>query len=362
MTFSERLFNHPLLLLLVCWSYSRIEEPTCQILKFLDIIGDNVPHWLNLAKHKSLVWLVQPINQEYLFLNIYSIVLIEKFKLIFVSEQLHFRYLKLVLILIFVTYLNSKQEWDKSFTFKPVNVVTKLVPSSGKSSLMNTESTQLVLIMEILIFNSKESMFITMKPLEVDMSPELSWWILNQEQWTLLELDHSVNSSDLTTLSLVKPELVITGPKVIILKELNLSTQFLMLPERKLKDVIVFKVSKSPTPLVVELDQVWELSSSPKSEKNIQTESWKPSQLSPHQRSLIPSLSHTMPPFQSISWSKMLTNAWLLITKLFMISASELLSSPPQLMVILTIWSLLPCQESPAALDSQVNLTLIWEN
>ena len=52
-----------------------------------------------------------------------------------------------------------------------------------------------------------------------------------------------------------------------------------MLLEKKLKDVIASKVSKSPTPLVVVLDLVWELSLSLKSEKNIQTESWK---LSPY--------------------------------------------------------------------------------
>ena len=96
-----------------------------------------------------------------------------------------------------------------------------------------------------------------MKPLVVDMSREQFLWTSNQEQWTLLELVHSVNSSDPTTLSSVKPVLETTGQKVTILKELNSLTQFLMLPERKLKDVIAFKVSKSPTHSVVEQDQVW---------------------------------------------------------------------------------------------------------
>ena len=48
--------------------------------------------------------------------------------------------------------------------------------------------------------------------------------------------------------------------------------------------------------------------------------------------------------------------------KLFTIFVSEPLNWPLQLMVILTIWSLLPCQELHAALDSQVNWTLTWEN
>lgn len=86
-----------------------------------------------------------------------------------------------------------------------------------------------------------------MKQLEEDMSQEPSLWILNQEQWTQLELDHSDNYSDQTTSFSDKPELVITGQKVTILKELNSLTQFLMLQENKLKDVIAFKVSKSPT-------------------------------------------------------------------------------------------------------------------
>ena len=107
------------------------------------------------------------------------------------------------------------------FTSKLVNAVTKSVQNSGKSSLMNTELILLVLIMETPTFNLKESMSIIMKPLDVDSSQELSLWILNQEQWTLLELDHSVNSSDLITSSLDKLVLVTTGPKVIILKVLN---------------------------------------------------------------------------------------------------------------------------------------------
>jgi hypothetical protein len=98
-----------------------------------------------------------------------------------------------------------------------------------------------------------------MKQLVVVMSPELSLWISNQEQWTLLELVLSVNSSDLTTSSSVKPVLVTTGPRVTIPKVQNLLTPYSMLLEKKLKDAIVFKVSKSLTHLVVEQDQVWVL-------------------------------------------------------------------------------------------------------
>jgi len=98
-----------------------------------------------------------------------------------------------------------------------------------------------------------------MKPPEEDMSQELSLWILNQVPWTLSELVHSVNSSDQITSFSDKPELVTIGLKVIILKELNSLTQFLMLSEKKLKVVIAYKDSKSPNLLEVVPDLVWEL-------------------------------------------------------------------------------------------------------
>ena len=102
-------------------------------------------------------------------------------------------------------------------------------------------------------------MFTITKLPEEDMSQEPSLWILNQVPWIPSELVHSVNSSDQITLFSDKPELVTTGLKVIILKELNSLTQFLMLSEKKLKDVIAYKDSKSPTLLEVVPDLVWEL-------------------------------------------------------------------------------------------------------
>merc|ERR1711998_293649 len=174
--------------------------------------------------------------------------------------------------------------------------------------------------------------------------------------------DHSVNSSDQTTSFSDKLVPVTTGPRVTTPKVLSSSTPSSMLSERRLKDVTAFKVSKSPTPSVVVLDPVWEPSSSPRSEKSTQTESWPLSPSCHHQRYLIPSLSHTTPPFQCISSSRTPMRSCALITKLFMISASEPLSSPPQPMVILTIWSQLHSQVSPAASDSQDSSTLISEN
>jgi len=51
-------------------------------------------------------------------------------------------------------------------------VVTRLEPSFGKLSLTSTESTPLVPITEILIYNSKESMSTSTKQPEEDMYQE----------------------------------------------------------------------------------------------------------------------------------------------------------------------------------------------
>jgi hypothetical protein len=53
-------------------------------------------------------------------------------------------------------------------------VVTKSELSSGKSLVMNMVLTPLVLILVTLIYSWKESMSTIMKPLEEDMSQELS--------------------------------------------------------------------------------------------------------------------------------------------------------------------------------------------
>merc|ERR1712188_152830 len=201
-----------------------------------------------------------------------------------------------------------------------------------------------------------------MGPPVEDMSQEPSLWILSQEPWTPSEPDHSDSSSDQTTSFSDKLVPVTTGPRVTTPRVPSSSTPSLMSSERKPKVAIASKVSRSPTPSVVELDPVWEPSSSPRSEKNTQTESWPLSQSCHHQRYLIPLLSHTTLPSQSISSSKTPMRLCALITRLFMISASEPLSSPPQPMVILTISSLLLSPVLPAASDSQVNSTPISES
>merc|ERR1712147_547316 len=160
------------------------------------------------------------------------------------------------------------------------------------------------------ISNSRESTSTTTKPPVVDTSQEPSLWISNQEPWTPSELDHSVNSSDQTTSSSDKPVPVTTGPRVITLKVLSSSTPSSMSSERKPKVAIASKVSRSPTPSVVVLDPVWEPSSSPRSEKSTQTESWPLSPSCHPPRCLIPSLIHTTPPSPSISSSRTPMRSW----------------------------------------------------
>merc|ERR1711990_894012 len=201
-----------------------------------------------------------------------------------------------------------------------------------------------------------------MGPPVEDTSQEPSSWISSQEPWTPSELDHSVNSSDQTTSSSDRPVPETTGPRVTTPRELSLSTQSSMSSEKKLKVAIASKVSRSPTPSVVVPDPVWEPSSSPRSEKSTQTESWPLSPSCHHQRYLIPLLSHTTLPSLSISSSRTPMRLCALITRLFTISASEPSSSPPQLMVILTISSPLLSPVLPAASDSQVSSTPISES
>merc|ERR1712228_877692 len=136
---------------------------------------------------------------------------------------------------------------------------------------MSTELTQPVPIMVTPISNSRESTSTTTKPPVEDTSQEPSSWILNQEPWTPSELDHSVSSSDQTTSSSDRLVLVTTGPRATTPRVPSSSTPSSMLSERKLKVATASRASRSPTPLVVELDPVWEPSSSPRSEKNTQT-------------------------------------------------------------------------------------------
>merc|ERR1712113_1191199 len=238
------------------------------------------------------------------------------------------------------------------------SAVTRSVPSSGKSSPMSTELTQLVPTTETPTSSLRESTSTTTKPLEAVTSQEPSSWILSQAPWMPSEPDHSDSSSDQTTSSSDKPEPETTGLRVTTPKVLSSSTPSLMSSERRLKVATAFRASRSPTPSVVELDLVWEPSSSPRSEKSTQTDRWSPTPSCHPPRCPIPSSSHTTPLSLSISSSRTPMMSCALTTRPSTISASEPSSSPPQPTVILTISSLLPSLVSPAASDSQVSSTL----
>ena len=134
------------------------------------------------------------------------------------------------------------------YTSKEVNAVTKLVLSSGRSSQTNTELTPPEPTMETLISNLKELMFISMKPLEAGMSPEPFLWTLSPELWTPSEQDHLDNCSDPIISFSAKLVQVTTGPRGTTLKELNSLIQSSMSSERKLKDAIVYRDSRSHIP------------------------------------------------------------------------------------------------------------------
>merc|ERR1712183_1035086 len=241
---------------------------------------------------------------------------------------------------------------------RPVSAVTRLVLSSGKSSPMSTVLTQPVPTTVTLISSSRESTSTTTRPPVAVTSHVPSLWISSQAPWTPSVPVHSVSSSDQTTSSSVRLVLVTTGPRVTTPKVLSSLTPSSMLSVKRLKVATASRASKSPTPSVVVPVPIWEPSSSPRSVRSTQTESWPPSPSCHHQRSLTPLLSHTTPPSLSISSSRTPMRLCALITRPSTISASEPLSSPPQPTVILTTWSLLLSPVSPAASASQVSSTL----
>ena len=181
------------------------------------------------------------------------------------------------------------------------------------------------------------------------MFQEPSQLIQNQVQWIQSELVHSVNYSDQIILSSVNQVLVTAGLRVTTLKVLNQLMLFQMLLERKLNHVIAYKVSNQFTHQVVVLAQVWVPYYLQSSVKNIQIVSQLPSQLFHHQRFQIQLLNHTMLHYQLTNQLNQPMKFSALITKLFMISASEHLSLHAQHMVILTTQFHQLCQVSQHA-------------
>ena len=210
-------------------------------------------------------------------------------------------------------------------------------------------STHQVNIKVIQNYNQKELTFTITKLQVADMFQEPSQLIQNQVQWIQSELVHSVNYSDQITLSSVNQVLVTAGLRVTTLKVLNQLMLFQMLLERKLNHVIAYKVSNQFTHQVVVLVQVWVPYYLQNSVKNIQIVSQLPSQLFHHQRFQIQLLNHTMLHYQLTNQLNQPMKFSALITKLFMIFASEHLSLHAQHMVILTTQFHQLCQVSQHA-------------
>merc|ERR1711936_290424 len=112
----------------------------------------------------------------------------------------------------------------KSSIFKPDNVATKSVPSSGRSSLTSTESTQPAPTTETPTSSWRGSTCTTMRPQEANTCPGPSWSTWSQAPWTLSAPDLSDRSSDQTTSSLDNLEPETTGPRATTQRELSSST------------------------------------------------------------------------------------------------------------------------------------------
>lgn len=100
--------------------------------------------------------------------------------------------------------------------------------SSGRLSQMNMEFSPMECTREKASFSWSVLTCTTMKLAEENMSLELSWWIWNQEPWTVYDQDLTDRSSDQIILYLDNLELETTGPRVTTQKELSWSTLFLM--------------------------------------------------------------------------------------------------------------------------------------
>merc|ERR1711964_531397 len=106
-------------------------------------------------------------------------------------------------------------------TSKADNAATKSDPSSGKSSLTNTESTPPEPSTETLTCSWRESTSTTTKPLAEDTCPEPSSWTWSPAPWTPSALVLSDSSSDPTTSSSDRLVQETTGPRDTTPRELS---------------------------------------------------------------------------------------------------------------------------------------------
>merc|ERR1712178_549331 len=110
--------------------------------------------------------------------------------------------------------MGNKQTCASSFTFREVSAVTRLVPSSGRSSPTSTVSTLPVPTTVTPTSSSSVSTCTTMRPPAVATCLAPSLWTSSLVPWTLFVPAHSVGSSAPTTLSSARLVLVTTGQRV----------------------------------------------------------------------------------------------------------------------------------------------------
>lgn len=144
-------------------------------------------------------------------------------------------------LLIYI-YVKFQEKWGRSFMFRVDNVVTRLVPSSGRLSVMNMASTQPEDTLAPQICSWSVSMSTTMRPPVGGLFLVQFSWIWSLAPWTVLELVHTARFSGLITLCLDSLVLETIGPRVTTLRVLSLLMLFLMLWEKRLRTVTVFKV------------------------------------------------------------------------------------------------------------------------
>ena len=226
--------------------------------------------------------------------------------------------------------------------------------SSGRSSLTSTALNPLVITTEPQISSWNALKFTTTRLQAASMSHAQSSSIWSQAPWTLCAPAHTEPSSVQTTLFSARAAPATTGPRDTTLKELSLSIPSLTWSGKRPSHATACRDSKWLTPWVAVPVPAWEHSSSPRSVRNIQTESWTPTLSYHHQRFLTPSSSLTTQPFPFTSLLRTPMRPTVLTTRLSTTFASEPWSSPTQPTVISTIWCPWPCRVSLLASGSQV--------
>lgn len=138
----------------------------------------------------------------------------------------------------------TQKRWGRSCTFREANAVTKLDPSSGRSSATSTVWIPLGGTTEMvhLIFSWRGSMSTTMRLLVEGTFPGLFSWILSLGLWTVSDRDRMGRSFALIISFLVSPVPATIGPRVIILRGRSWLMRFSMLFARRLRIVIACKV------------------------------------------------------------------------------------------------------------------------